>query len=545
MESFLSRLPKIPTGQEMAQWDQAAVKFGLPENLLMENAGREAFKVIESEFGPLKNKIALIFMGSGNNGGDAAVVARLMQDAGAKTVIALSRAAENMRGLSAYNLSLAEKDGAIIMDLSETSLPDVNNALEKIRARIDAMPAIIVDGLLGTGFCGQLSPHMQALVQIINNFSAYGTIPVISLDIPSGLDAAQGKYEEIVKADLIVTFAAPKLGCILPLSISAKIICCDIGMPKAIETHCPSTFRLLDGTAVDFLPDLPVNSYKNRFGHVTVIGGADQYPGAAQLSAAAALRSGAGLVSVCAPNDNAQAIRAHWPEIMVLGAGPGNNWPQKLSSSVYEIISQSSAFVIGPGMSRSENAAIFLEEILSLPERPKAVIDADALVLLAKNPPMRKFIRESDILTPHPGEAAALLGVESKEVQKDRFAALEKLCGIFPAAVVLKGAGTLVGRGEGMRMICPYDIAQLAMAGAGDALAGCIGAKLASAEYSSWDAAETAGAGVIIHAIAGLMLAKKFPVRGDITSDLIRMLPHVPVFIQKMGCRNGRYPWPK
>ena len=266
----------------------------------------------------------------------------------------------------------------------------------------------------------------------------------------------------------------------------------------------------------------------------------------AHLAARAVLRAGAGLAGALVPYGNGLAVRNGLAEIMVRempGTSPGL-WPSLPSGNLRLLLEASvdraQALVIGPGMGRSEAAQALLRALLSCAERPCAVLDADALVLLAREPELLRGLREQDVLTPHPGEAAALLGTTSAQIQADRLQALRTLCSLTPACVVLKGAGTLIGqqRAQRLRPVCvsPWDVPSLAVGGSGDVLAGCMGALLARrAAHPAGtlegdcpvDALTLAAVGVSWHALAGRAVAEKYPTRGNLAHELADVLPSV------------------
>ena len=226
-------------------------------------------------------------------------------------------------------------------------------------------------------------------------------------------------------------------------------------------------------------------------------------------------------------------------------------WPHALPEALVELLARCAALVVGPGMGRGSDAADFMDALLRLPHRPPTVFDADALVLLAGRPYLLERLGEHDVLTPHPGEAAALLGCTAAEIQADRQGSLARLCGLCRGVVVLKGAASLVGQAQAPTLLCPYDVPQLAVGGSGDVLAGCIGGLLvrmlpamrmqAAATQPHSNARKhnnstatglllpahiVTGQAVALHALAGKSLAVQWPFRGNTPSALADALPH-------------------
>lgn len=545
----MSILPPLPLPEEMRQWDEASFALGLPEVMLMENAARAALRALELCRVPLAGRRVWLFMGSGNNGGDAAALARHLLDGGARPTVWHTRPLGQYRGACGQHVRMARRCGVSFLPVGRCLADDGRRGREE--------PHIVVDGLLGTGFHGELRPDMLALVRRINALRRDAF--VLSLDVPSGLDAASGRPQpEAVRAHATATFEAAKFGLVLPESAPyvGRLLTLPIGIPLAVRRTAPCFARLLSADVLGHLPPFRPQGYKNSYGHVLVVGGAEDMCGAAHLAARAALRAGVGLTSALVPHGNALAVRNGLAEIMVRempGTTPGL-WPSLPSGNLRLLLEagmdRAQALVIGPGMGRSEAAAALLRALLCAPQRPCAVLDADALVLLSREPELLRHLREQDVLTPHPGEAAALLGTTAARVQADRCGALRALCALTPACVALKGAGTLIGqqRTQRLRPVCvsPWDVPALAVGGSGDVLAGCLGALLARRaahpaatpeEDCPVDALTLAAVGVSWHALAGCAVAERYPARGNLAHELADALP--AVHAAHGGCRTA------
>ena len=541
---FYDFFPSLPLPDEMRQWDAEAKALGLPEELLMENAARTALDVLRVYRPELAGLRIWLFMGGGNNGGDAACLARHLLDAGAEPLVLHTRPLSACKGASGKHMRVAKAAGVAF----ERCQPAI--------FRQGALPHIIIDGLLGTGFCGTLRPDALELVRAVN---ALPNQPfVLALDIPSGLDGRTGlAMPEAIRASATVSFAAAKPGLVLPHARpwTGALHVRSIGIPLAVQRKAPCSFYALDGRSLSPLAHIFPDGFKNSYGHVLVLGGAPGLGGAAHLAARAALRSGAGLVTAAAPGAGIADIKNGWPEIMTLPLGDTERqWPAALPTALVELLARCAALVVGPGMSRGADAADFIAALLRLPHRPPTVFDADALVLLAGRQDLLERIGEHDVLTPHPGEAAALLGCTATEIQADRQGSLARLCGLCRGVVVLKGAASLVGQAQAPTLLCPYDVPQLAVGGSGDVLAGCTGGLLArmlpammqtqNAEQSNNTAATyllqpaylfpahilpahiLAGQAVALHALTGKSLAEQWPLRGNTPSAVADALPH-------------------
>jgi len=375
------------------------------------------------------------------------------------------------------------------------------------------------------------------------------------VDIPSGLDARTGTpCPDAVRADVTVTFQAVKPGLLIPEAglFTGRVDVRPIGMPRRVQESIRPSFRtwLLPSQIDDRASAYTVNhgvpaawrtagsnpspsaifgpAHKGEAGRVLIIGGCSDYVGAPCLAGLAALRSGAGLVTVAGPESVLSSVRYSMPALTTQSlprpAGPdASEWSADAAQTLVPAIAAAKAIVFGPGIGRSEGAADFAEALLTLPKRPPMVLDADALSALACRPYLLEKLRPCDVLTPHPGEAATLLGIRTAEVQADRFAALDALSRLCPAVWVLKGAGTIIAVPEEPSILSPWDIPQLAVAGSGDVLAGAIGTFLAQGHSAGLAAA----LGVWLHALAGLRLSETFPMRGCGPHDIADTLPFV------------------
>lgn len=541
MPAFLHRLPPLPFACEMRKWDASAIDFGIPETMLMENAARSCLALLQDLNGSICNKKVLILMGGGNNGGDAACIARHILDLGGLPQVWHIKDLGQLSGACAWHTQLALKDGVEFKKIKLDAIDCPSSLFDGMKN----IPDIIIDGLLGTGFSGTLKPAIAGFIEAVNAFNKIVKSFVLAVDIPSGLDSTTGNPSPVaVKASATATLAASKPGMLLAHARqwTGDIYIREIGMPRLCSQ--PATMRLVDGRILLNMPALPADSYKNVYGHVTVIGGAYGMGGAAHLASAAALRTGAGLVTACAPDSSMDAIKSGWPEIMTHAMGA--DWPKSISDSLLELLKKSDALVIGPGMGRTQASEDFLYALLNLDHRPKTVFDADALTIIGRNPELLTRLDENDIITPHPGEAGTLLGIKAHEIQSDRPGAVKKLAELSPAVAILKGASTLVRQKNGPTLLCPYDVPQMAIGGAGDVLSGCLGALLARSGNEK-KAIFAAAYGVMMHVAAGLVCAKKFPNRGTTASALADAIAESLSYAQnhdKFNLNLGFAPWP-
>jgi len=473
--------------------DQYAIQMlGIPGYTLMTRAGESALAHLRREW-PLARRL-LVVAGPGNNGGDAYVVARLARAAGLEVRLVAPAGVPVAGDASrAHGDWQAEGGAAVDWDASQLAAADV-----------------VVDGLLGTGLARTLDGRLLEVVAAIN---ASGR-PVLALDTPSGLDADTGLPRgAAVRAALTVTFVGLKPGFFIgegPAYVG-RLECDGLGVPaEAFADAAPVLRRLADADLRRLLPRRVRTAHKGTHGRVLIIGGGPGMPGAVRLAGEAALRAGAGLVTVATWPAHAAAVAAGRPELICLGAED----PASLTAA----FAAADVVAVGPGLGRSVWAEHLVEAAFRC-GRP-LVVDADALNVLAARPQRGP----AWCLTPHPGEAARLLGLEPDVVQADRLGALAKLVAAYGGVAVLKGAGTLVGDAHGVPWVCERGNPGMATAGMGDVLTGVIAAILAQQPDPAAALAAAAAVGVAVHATAG-DLAAGGGERGLLASDVIACLP--------------------
>lgn len=526
----------LPTPEEMASWDAASIgEFGIPETLLMENASREAFHVLAPMLEPCRR--ILVIMGSGNNGGDGAALARHLLDAGHQVLICHLKPLENLSETSHAHAVMALKAGVPFIPLA---LADNRLIVPSEYREIAHTPHVVVDALLGTGFQGPLRDKELEIIRFINQMRAFAA--VFSLDIPSGLDGLTGMPRpEAVKAGHTVTFEAAKTGLAFhhAAAYTGEVHVRRIGIPTAVHQLRPASFRLLAPRNQAW----PVNQrdmHKGEAGRVLIFGGSPGLTGAPALAALGALRTGAGLVTVACPGGLEPQIRPSFPEIMTLPLGAASAWSNALLSACVKAVSElsrGSALVVGPGMGRSPETRDIIEAIIKEKKRPPLVLDADALHPLGTKgetdqaDPLLTHLREDDCITPHPGEAARILGTAADDVQSARVESIRALTTLTRATVVLKGAGTLIARENSPVFIAPFATPSLAVGGSGDVLSGIIAAYLAKLRPEhptpSGEAFKAVCLGVYTHGMAGRLLDAAYPHRGALAGEIADAVPRV------------------
>ena len=500
----------LPTPLEMSEWDRITInEIGIRGEILMENAGREAVKSLVSEYGSVSGKRILIIAGSGNNGGDGFVMARMLADLAAEVMVLHTAPKNKYKGDAAYHLKIASKLGIELKYFKATE----NIALPPTD--------IIVDALLGTGFEGELRPFAKAIVEEINSAVSY----VFSVDIPSGLNGLTGKPQPIaVEADATVTFEEAKLGLAIPsaTNYTGNLTVTPIGIPGVVKHAYPATNHIIKNNVLNPLMRLNPVMHKGTSGHVLLVGASKGLTGALHLAGLSALRSGAGLVTMACPDGLASEVKAGKPELMTMGLGSGDHWNDQMIIELLSKIKEYDSLVIGPGLGRDEGALDLVEAIVKN-GHPPAVYDADALYALASRSHLMQSIAQNSIFTPHPGEMSRLIKRAIQEIEADRVEIARRYSVSKNIFLILKGAGTIIGCPDGSTAISPVSAPNLAAAGSGDILAGVIGALLAKRIPPM----QSACMGVYWHALAGLYLSEKFPYRGNIATEIADILPLV------------------
>ena len=500
----------LPTPAEIAAWDAASVaECGMSFLALMENASREAMHALVAEVGDVRGKSVLLLAGPGNNGGDAIALARHLDGLGARVTLALARPRARYKGAAGFNARLAAK-----LDLP--MLP-----LARLRLDRSEAPDILVDGLLGTGFSGQLRPELAAVVEAVNRLRDRSFI--FALDIPSGLSGITGRPSPVaVTAQATVAFEAAKTGlaeaCAAPYV--GKLLVREIGIPRAVKETHPCRAGRIAPRILDALEPLSPTLHKGGAGRVVVVGGSRGLTGAPLLAGLGALRSGAGLVSVACPGAVEVALKAGFPDVMTMPIGSGGHFCAADAPAVREFAAGAGAVALGPGLGRHPDTAGFLAALLPLPCR--LVLDADGLFFLATNPSLAPKVGPDTVLTPHPGEAARLLGSDVASVEADRLESARRLARKFGCVAVLKGPATVIADPDGSVVVSPVIAPNLAVGGSGDVLAG-LTANLLARDLSPLLATSLA---VYWHGLGGVRLAATYPARGNLASEIADMLPH-------------------
>ena len=516
---------KLVSTDQMRDLDRRTIaEFGVPGSTLMDRAGfgvAEMVQYVSRVSGYASDAPILVFAGRGNNGGDALVAARYLKTWGFEVEVWLIAEARTLTGDAMAQFSRLREAG---VRFRETPTPDdLNDAFEE--AHCDG--GIIVDGVLGIGIVGPARGPAAAAIDCINELSRHNL--VVAIDVPSGLDADTGEAPGgAVRADVTVTMGLPKRGLVQTRALDyvGTVEVVDIGLPFELIDPLTSDIELITADDIRALRERrPRASHKGDYGHVLIIGGSPGFSGAVSLAAAAASRSGAGLVSVLTPARVAPIVAGWAPEAMVHPAV--ENTDGTLTANALRAwsrhINEFDAVLIGPGMGVGTDRRRLVTEVLANSRCP-VIIDADAINVCGGRTDLIRDAKGPVILTPHPGELARLMGdVAIPDIQSNRFEWARRAAANTKAMVVLKGAGTLVAEGDRPIAINLTGNPGMATGGSGDVLAGMI-AGLIAQHFDPFDAA---GMGVHLHGRAGDNVAWRGSQAGLIASDLIAELPGV------------------
>lgn len=514
MTDFSTRLPRqLYRAEQVRLLDQIAIEqFEIPGFDLMRTAAAVALNALLEKW-PQARHIQ-VFAGSGNNAGDGYLVAGLAKEQGLSAEVIQLADPLKLVGDAKLAWDWAEQQGVAM-----TAFAEFDSEHEKSHAH-----PVVVDALFGTGLDREVQGDYAKAIEFINAVDR----PVLAIDIPSGLDADTGKsLGAAVMADITVTFIGLKQGLLTNQAADfvGELIYHDLDVPHQVfssdSSPTSSALRIDINSVAPMLLPRSASSHKGDHGHVVLIGGDYCFGGAIIMAAEAALRSGAGLVSVITRSSHRAALLSRRPEIMVLGSEDDD--PQ-----IENLISSASVIVIGPGLGRGRWARQLMQRALAaqLSRSIPLVVDADALHLLAEKRLLRTTAkgtgikRDNWILTPHPGEAAALLNCSTTEIQDDRFSAVRQLNGCWGGVCLLKGSGSLICSSDQSKQnvfLCTEGNAGMATGGMGDVLSGIAGGLVAQ----GFSLEQSLCAAVCIHGEAADLSMQASGQRGMAATDLM------------------------
>ena len=505
---------KLVTAQEMKEIDKLATeKYGVPGLVLMDAAAKQVADAVvdllkdaasaehASVAGVSKACAAssqlgkvVVLCGGGNNGGDGLGAARWLMSYGVEVKVFLIGTSEDkITGDAASELAMFKAAGGRLSTVAaDEDWLTTELALERA--------SVVVDAILGTGFAGELRPAAKRACELINELAK----KVVAVDVPTGVNADDGSAcAEAVQADVTVTMALPKTGLLLHPAkrLCGRIIVAAIGMPaKLLEEYPSHKYRITAPMVQRLLPLRAEDAHKGDAGRVIICSGSPGFTGAAALASNAAVKAGAGLVSLLTPLSSREVLAVKLTEVMVHGLlerMPGV-LGSAAASDVVARANKADVLAIGPGLGLSDSTQQTVRDILAKVEVP-VVIDADAITALKDNTEVLTKMATPKVLTPHAGEMARLTGLSVEEINKDRINIAHKYAKEWQAVVVLKGAPTVVACPDGTVYVNSTGTSALATGGSGDVLTGII-AGLAAQGISL---AEAAVCGVYLHGLAG------------------------------------------
>ena len=494
-------IPPLPRylylADQVREFDKLFIEtHKIPAIVLMKRAGRAAFNLLEKLF---PHGSITVLCGAGNNAGDGFVVAALAAQAKRDVQVLYVSAPQDLRGDAFKTYQYAKQEGVKILPYSTgaaSHLPD---------------GCVIVDALVGIGLNGELRANIQDIIKEVNETG----LPVLALDVPSGLCANTGRtLGETIRAVATITFIGCKAGLLTGRApaFTGDVYFDDLGAPRSLySAFSPAAFTVDYDSLKGQLPLKEADAHKGLYGHVLIVGGDNGMGGAAIMAAEAAAMAGAGMVSLATQPAHVVAALVRKPEVMSSGVDA--------ASQLLPLLERPTVIAAGPGLGQSSWSEQLLQQVLKT-DKP-LVLDADALNLLAER--LDKYAKRGNwVLTPHPGEAARLLHTSVAVIQQNRFEAVAEIQRIYGGVVVLKGAGTLICDGM-TTIVAKVGNPGLATAGSGDVLTGVIAALIGQ----GLDLSTAAQMGVCVHGEAGDMLAAEHGQFGLAASDLAPLVRKV------------------
>lgn len=545
---------RIVTGEEMQRLDRITInEVGIPGVILMEQAGKGAAEWIAQRLqrlqsggtaaevmgldrvmsgtGPccpdevVRRPMVLIVAGKGNNGGDGLVVHRWLTHWGYTCTTVLLASRKDITGDAAVNLNILDRMQADVQEITDEA------TLDTLFMEIEHYD-LIVDAVLGTGLSGEVRGISRRAIEKINA----ADVPVVAIDIPSGLDAVKGcPLGVAVRANWTLTFALPKLGLLLDggRNYVGELHVVDIGIPHEVtETLETRRVWMNDEICREMLPCRPADGHKGTFGRVLVLAGSTGMTGAAALSSEAALRSGAGLVTLGIPASLNPILEVKVTEVMTYPLPECEGHLSQIGlDEIRRLVGMADVIAIGPGCGQHEDLQEIIRMLLIECEKP-LIIDADGLNVLQPLLPILRQRLSMAVLTPHPGEMARLTGLTVPAVLADRVEVATRFATDYGVVLVLKGAPTITVLPDGRIYVNATGNAGMGTGGSGDVLTGIIGGMLAQLPVE-----ESVLASVYVHGLAGDEMAARMNARSLLAGDLLRGLA---LAFRKLDIMNRR-----
>lgn len=510
---------KVATAEQMQALDRKTIEtYGIPGVVLMENAGRGATEAITHAFPDIPERKVAVIAGKGNNGGDGFVIARYLLNRGVSVKVFLLADPRSLRGDAEINFQVfLRMKGEVLPIPSFKDYQKIKKELEKFD--------LLIDAIFGTGLDAEIRGYYREVIDHLNTLHK----PVVAVDIPSGLDANTGKpLGTALRASLTVTFGLPKLGLLIPpgLDYVGELKIIDISVPERLIDEEKIQIHLVEGKEIRSWLAIPRcrDTHKGDYGHLLVLAGSVGKTGAAAMACQAALRVGAGLVTLGIPESLNAIMEVKLTEAMTepLPETPKQTLSLKAFNSILRLCENKDALVIGPGLGTYKETQQLVLKLIKTVELP-IVLDADGLTALATQIKTISSLERPLILTPHPGEMARLLGSTVKQVLEDRIGTSRNFSQTYHVYLVLKGHRSLIATPQGEIFINPTGNPGMASGGTGDVLTGMIGGLICQGV----DSLSSLQAAVYLHGLAGDQVASEKGEKSLIATDLIEKLPSV------------------
>ncbi len=530
---------KVVTAAEMRQIDQDTIGvIGIPGIVLMETAGSAIVRAIEQHY-PTSQRIGIL-VGKGNNGGDGLVIARQLAHAGRDVFIFLVSAPDSFTGEAEINLQIAKRLGLQIEEiLTDTGFYGTGTVPTTL-----ASCELFVDAIFGTGLRGTVRDPIATVINAINSLAT----PILSVDLPSGLDADTGHpLGTCVRADRTVTIGLPKRGLLVHpgAEFAGKLEVVDIGFPEqVIDAQGIKVNWTTMAQASQWVPPRLPASHKGTYGRVLVVAGSTGMTGAAALASEAALRAGAGLVTLAIPKHLNPILEGLLPEVMTLPLPETDAGSLSVSatSAILEFAEKTkSVLAIGPGLSQHPDTVALVQQLVRENREQELgrwmVVDADGLNALSQAPEVISLLDKEAILTPHPGEMSRLANASVLGLEADRIRTAQQFASEHNLTLVFKGAPTVAGLPNGDVWINSTGNPGMGTGGMGDVLTGILAGLMAQGHSS-----ETAAVlGVYLHGLAGDIAAEALGMHGLIASDVLKAVPQaISSLVESRGIQKHR-----
>ena len=515
---------KVVTAAEMRQIDQDTIEgIGIPGIVLMETAGSAIVRAIEQHY-PACKRIGIL-AGKGNNGGDGIVIARQLAHAGHDVHLFLVSPPESFTGEAHTNLQIAKN---LKLRIEEISTDTALSVEEDASLNHIASCELLVDAVLGTGLRGEVRDPIATIISAINNLP----IPILSVDLPSGLDADTGNpLGTCMQADRTVTIGLPKRGLLVHpgAELTGKLEVADIGFPEqVIDAQDIKVNWTTASQASKWVPPRPSASHKGTYGRVFIVAGSTGMTGAAALASEAALRAGAGLVTLAVPKRLNPILEGLLPEVMTLPMPEteAGSLAASATPTILEFAEKTkSVLAIGPGLSQNPETVKLVHQLVRENQEQslglRIVIDADGLNALSQANELLSFLNRDAVLTPHPGEMSRLTNTPIPTLEADRISTAQRFANEHSVTLVFKGAPTVTGIPNGNVWINSTGNPGMATGGMGDLLTGIIAGLMAQGISSE----KAAALGVYLHGLAGDIASEALGMPGLIASDVLKAVP--------------------